>query len=43
MRLGRIKVSPEEGPAAYHCKTGVVADERFIDDPDTEILSLRYR
>ena len=38
MRLGRIKVSPEEGPAAYHCITRVVAGERLIDDPAKEIL-----
>ena len=38
MRLGRIKVSPEEGPAAYHCMTRVVAGERLIDDPAKEIL-----
>jgi len=38
MRLGRIKVSPEQGPAAYHCMTRVVAGERLIDDPAKEIL-----
>ena len=38
MRLGRIKVSPEEGPAAYHCMTRVVAGERLIDEPAKEIL-----
>ena len=38
MRLGRIKVSPEDGPAAYHCMTRVVAGERLIDDPAKEIL-----
>ena len=38
MRLGRIKVSPADGPAAYHCMTRVVAGERLIDDPAKEIL-----
>jgi hypothetical protein len=38
MRLGRSKVSPEDGPAAYHCMTWWVAGERVIDDPAKEIL-----
>jgi hypothetical protein len=38
MRVGRIKISPELGEAAYHCMTRVVAGERLIDDTAKEVL-----
>ncbi len=38
MRVGRIKISPELGEAAYHCMTRVVAGERLLDDTAKEVL-----
>jgi hypothetical protein len=38
MRTARIKVSPVEGEAVYHCMTRTVNGERLLDDPAKEIL-----
>jgi putative transposase len=36
--MARIKVSPEEGAAIYHCMTRTVNGERLLDDVAKEIL-----
>ncbi|OAM89392.1 transposase [Termitidicoccus mucosus] len=38
MRTARIKVSPVEGEAVYHCMTRTVNGERLLDDPAKETL-----
>ncbi len=38
MRQARIKLSPEEGEAVYHCMTRAVNGERLFDDVAKEIL-----
>ena len=38
MRVGRMKIAPEVGEAAYHCMTRVVAGERLLDDTAKEVL-----
>ncbi|OAM91423.1 transposase [Termitidicoccus mucosus] len=38
MRTARIKISPVEGEAIYHCMTRTVNGERLLDDPAKEIL-----
>jgi REP element-mobilizing transposase RayT len=36
MRTGRIKISPTESPAVYHCISRTVNGERLFDDADRE-------
>ncbi|MDR2673740.1 MAG: transposase, partial [Opitutaceae bacterium] len=38
MRTARIKVSPAESEAVYHCMTRTVNGERLLDDSAKEIL-----
>ena len=38
MRRARIKVSPDESPAVYHCVTRTVNGEMLFDDPAKEVL-----
>ncbi len=38
MRQARIKVSPAEGEAAYHCISRTVNGERLFDDVAKEVL-----
>ena len=38
MRTPRIKVSPKEGEAVYHCMSRTVNGERLLDDAAKEIL-----
>ncbi len=43
MRVGRMKIAPEVGEAAYHCMTRVVVGERLLDDPAKEVLRKQLR